>query len=308
MIAAPSNARSIRRALLAWHGRSAEPAPWRESRDPYRALIAATMAQQTQMSRVLPAYERFVAAFPSLDSLAAASAGDVIRAWRGMGYNRRAVRLHRAARHIVQAGWPHDAAAMAEIEGIGSFTAAIVASFAFDQPVACIDTNVRRVLGRIAGDEKTRGSRLEDLATAMLARRSPARWNQALMDYGARVCTPRPRCSECVVSRWCATYRVNATPRAATRAVSDARLPYVASSPESRRGGGTPFEHSARYFRGRIIDALCDLRPGRTIAIEALRRTISGSHPPDMRDVRRWVEALAGEGLLVMRRGRVSLP
>ena len=95
-------------------------------------------------------------------------------------------------------GWPHDAASLAQIDGIGPFTAAIIASFAFSQPAACVDTNVRRVLGRLAGDETIDGKRLQSLADGMLAVREPARWNQAVMDYGARVCTVRPKCGECV--------------------------------------------------------------------------------------------------------------
>ena len=182
-------------------------APWRESGDPYEVLVAAVMAQQTQMSRVMPSYERFVAAFPTVESLAEASAGDVIRVWAGMGYNQRAIRLHRAARTIVDGGWPHDAASLAQIDGIGPFTAAIIASFAFSQPAACVDTNVRRVLGRLVGDETVDGKRLQSLADGMLAVREPARWNQAVMDYGARVCTVRPKCGECVVARWCPSRR-----------------------------------------------------------------------------------------------------
>ena len=109
-----------------------------------------------------------------------------------MGYNQRAVRLHRAARTIAAEGWPHDAASLARIDGIGPFTAAIIASFSFGQPAAAVDTNVIRVLTRLAGDDTLRGKRLQDLADAVIPHDEPARWNQALMDYGARICIPRP--------------------------------------------------------------------------------------------------------------------
>src|SRR5439155_21639822 len=144
------------------------------------------MAQQTQMSRVLASYERFLTAFPTLQSLARASAGDVIRVWKGMGYNTRAVRLHRAAQTVAARGWPHRAAELATIPGIGPFTAAIIASFAFGEPAAGVDTNVRRVLGRLAGDGHASPADMQRLADASIAREVPARWNQALMDYGAR--------------------------------------------------------------------------------------------------------------------------
>ena len=157
-------------ALLEWHAREGLRAPWRESRDPYECLVAAVMAQQTQMSRVLSCYERFLAAFPTVESLAAGTPGEVIRVWKGMGYNQRAVRLHRAAQTIVAQGWPRTAKELEGIEGIGPFTAAIVASFAFGEPAACVDTNVVRVLTRLTGDETLRGKRLQDVADAVLPR------------------------------------------------------------------------------------------------------------------------------------------
>jgi len=153
-------------------------APWRESGDPYRVLVAAVMAQQTQMSRVIACYARFIGAFPTVESLARASRAEVIRAWAGMGYNQRAVRLHEAARAVVAGGWPRDADALARIPGIGPFTAAIIASFAFGRPAACVDTNVRRVLGRLAGDEAMSPAAMQRLADAALARRAPARWRK----------------------------------------------------------------------------------------------------------------------------------
>ncbi|HEY8172756.1 MAG TPA: A/G-specific adenine glycosylase, partial [Dehalococcoidia bacterium] len=203
MAASIGNLREVQQALLAWHAEHGLRAPWRASGDPYECLVAAMMAQQTQMSRVMPSYERFVAAFPTLEALATASAGDVIRVWEGMGYNTRAVRLHRAARAIYASGWPRDAASLAKIDGIGPFTAAIIASFAFGETAACVDTNVRRVLGRLAGDDGIDGAPLQQLADASCPGEDAARWNQAVMDYGARVCVARPKCGECVVAEWC---------------------------------------------------------------------------------------------------------
>src|SRR5581483_3500503 len=132
--------RRVQRTLLRWHEHNGLRAPWRESRDPYQALVAAMMAQQTQMSRVLASYERFLAAFPTLEALASATVGDVIRVWRGMGYNARATRLHRAAQRIAAEGWPRRAEELSLVPGIGPFTAAIVASFAFGEQAACVDT------------------------------------------------------------------------------------------------------------------------------------------------------------------------
>ena len=295
--------RKVQTALLAWHAQNALRAPWRESGDPYEALVAAVMAQQTQMSRVMPSYERFVAAFPTIDALAAASRGDVIRVWAGMGYNQRAVRLHNAALQIAKHGWPHDAESLEQIDGIGPFTAAIIASFAFGQPAACVDTNVRRVLGRLAGDDTIDGRRLQDLADASIAVEHPARWNQAVMDYGARVCTVRPKCGECVVATWCASRERYAA--ASLAKVAEPRAAYTVQrkKPEPR------FEESARYFRGRIIDALRELPPGATMRIADLpTRVVNGATPPSPDQIAEYVAALERHGLLVVRGKRVSLP
>ena len=299
-----ANLRAVQRALLRWHDAHALPAPWRASGDPYACLVAAVMAQQTQMSRVLPSFERFVAAFPTLASLARASTGDVIRAWAGMGYNQRAVRLHRAARQIAGSGWPRTAAELARIDGIGPFTAAIVASFAFGEAAACVDTNVRRVLGRIAGHESIDGAAMRALADASIAREAPAPWNQALMDYGAVVCTSRPKCDACVVRRWCGSRERYADDGA--KRVGDERAAYRAVRPVKRE---PPFEGSTRFFRGRIVDALRAAPRGKGVRIDALPALIANGHaPPSPDELRAMLDALQRQGLAVTREGIVSLP
>lgn len=293
----------IQQALLHWHEEHALQAPWRASADPYQCLIAAVMAQQTQMSRVIPSYERFVAAFPTIETLANASAGDVIRVWVGMGYNQRAVRLHRAARQIAANGWPRTAAELVRIDGVGPFTAAIIASFAFGEPAGCVDTNVRRVLGRLSGDERIDGRKLQLLADATVAAHAPARWNQALMDYGARVCGIRPKCDECVVAAWCASRGTQAVP---LKRVAEERPPYeVARRPAIKE----PFAGSTRFFRGRIIDALRALPRGERLAIETLPSLIANGHvPPTSEETHALVRALERHGLATVVDGRVSLP
>ncbi len=306
----------IQRALLKWHDADGMHAPWRDSRDPYEALVAAVMAQQTQMSRVMVLYERFIAAFPTVEALAAASVGDVIRVWKGMGYNQRAVRLHNAARTIVRDGWPQDAASLATIDGVGPFTAAIIASYAFNQPAACVDTNVVRILTRLAGDETLGGKRLQDLADACMtgpAAAEPARWNQTLMDYGARICTSRPKCNECVVSKYCATYTRAQTPggevpHLSPKLVADTRTPYRMRPTTDDRQPKTKFEHTPRYFRGRIIDALRDLPPGKTFRIEDLPARIANEVTPAADEVEAWVTALEKSGLIERRGNRLRLP
>lgn len=293
---------AVQRALLDWHDAHGMHAPWRDSRDPYHCLVAAVMAQQTRMSRVMALYTRFIEDFPTLQSLAAASPGDVIRAWKGMGYNQRAVRLHRAARTIAADGWPRDAASLTRIDGIGPFTAAVIASFAFGEPAACVDTNVQRVLGRIAGFPNVSGAPLQRLAGASMAREHPARWNQALMDYGAAVCTVRPKCAACVVRRWCAS-----------RAAFEAPATLVAEErPHYRIARARPperFETSNRYLRGRIIDALRDAPPGAWISRRALAASLRNGHvAPAPAAVGALLAELERQGLAVVERTRARLP
>jgi A/G-specific adenine glycosylase len=168
--------------LLAWFQAVGRDLPWRRTRDPYAILVSEVMLQQTQVDRVVPRYLAWLERWPTVDALAAATAADVIREWQGLGYNRRAVNLHRAARQIAGRGWPDD---LTELPGVGRYTADAVAAFALGKPVVPEDTNVRRV------QERT-GHRF-----------GPA-CGQALMDLGATVCLARiPRCGVCPLAEGC---------------------------------------------------------------------------------------------------------
>jgi A/G-specific adenine glycosylase len=168
--------------LLDWYRAYGRDLPWRHTRDPYAILVSEVMLQQTQVERVLPRYEAWLERWPTPESLAAATRADVIRAWQGLGYNRRAVNLHRAAQVIAGSGWPED---LTTLPGVGGYTAAAVRRFAFDEPVLPVDTNVRRV------QERARFGF------------SPAAAH-ALMDLGATVCLARiPRCGVCPLASRC---------------------------------------------------------------------------------------------------------
>jgi len=167
---------------LAWYAENGRELPWRKTRDPYAILVSEIMTQQTQIERVVPRWERWLARWPTVEALAAASAGDVIREWQGLGYNRRALALHRAARHIAAHGWPDD---LTELPGVGRYTADAVACFAFGRDVLPVDVNVRRA------SERT-GHAFSPAAA------------QALMDLGATVCLARiPRCGACPLADGC---------------------------------------------------------------------------------------------------------
>lgn len=266
-------------------------------------MVAAVMAQQTQISRVLQKFGEFIAAFPTVEALANASTARVLRMWEGMGYNLRGLRLHRAAKRIVrQGGFPHRADELVEIEGIGPFTAAIITSFAFGEPVAAIDVNVRRVLIRLlTGKDEARLSdrALQPAADALISRRAPGRWNQAMMDLGARVCKPRvPQCNVCPLATWCRA-RPLFESRNAPRRVEEAKASYRAQA---------PFRGSRRYYRGRIVQALRELPPRTGFApADLLARFAGGGF--DKAQLRELIEALRRDGLLrIDARGRLRLP
>ncbi|MBM4416273.1 MAG: A/G-specific adenine glycosylase, partial [Chloroflexi bacterium] len=194
---APQRVRTLRRRLLAWYAAEGGAFPWRGARDPYAALVAAVCAQQTQMSRVLPLWERWMAAFPTLGDAAAADAAAALRVWERAGYPRRALALVAAAQVCARehgGALPRDEAALLALPGVGPFTAAIVRCFGWGDDGVAVDTNVVRVLGRVVhGDlqparETPRGALLAT-AQRLLPRGDAARWNPALMDFGARVCT-----------------------------------------------------------------------------------------------------------------------
>jgi len=198
--------------MLAWFRAHQRDLPWRRGRDPYRIWVAEVMLQQTRIAAVMPYYDRFLARFPTMQTLARASKLEVLKLWSGLGYYKRARNLHRAAKIIVtqhKGQFPRELEAALELPGIGAYTAAAVLSIAYDVPLAVLDGNVARVLARIKG---IRGDLrapknwrlLTTVAKGLLAAQSPGDWNQSLMELGEVVCTPQsPRCAECPVARHC---------------------------------------------------------------------------------------------------------
>ncbi len=209
---APAERRAIRRALRAWFTRHARDLPWRRTHDPYRVWLSEVMLQQTQVRTVVPYYERFLAAFPSVEVLAEAPEERVLKLWEGLGYYSRARNLRRAAKQLVErhAGrFPTTADAWKALPGVGRYTAAAIASIVSGERTAVLDGNVKRVLSRLCLvwariDEKTTLDRLWELADELVDPEQPGDFNQAMMELGARVCTPRrPDCDACPLARWC---------------------------------------------------------------------------------------------------------
>jgi len=222
--------------LLRWYEREARDLPWRRTRDPWAILVSEVMLQQTQAARVVPYYERFLARFPDPAACAAAPAAAVLRAWSGLGYNRRALALHRAAGVVAREGWPDD---LSSLPGVGPYTAAAVASFAFGASVLAVDVNVRRVLSR-------RGLEVAEPSPQL---------NQALMELGATVCTARaPRCDVCPLAEGCEGPG-GAAPRGRAR---------------------ERFEDTDRFVRGRVVAALAEGSSLPDVAPERLERALDG--------------------------------
>jgi A/G-specific adenine glycosylase len=245
--ALPADARA---AVLTWFDARGRALAFRGTRDPYAILVSEIMAQQTQISRVVEAWPRFLERFPTVTALAAASPADVLRAWRGMGYDRRALNLHRAARTIVaehHGHVPRDLAALEALPGIGPYTARAVASIAFGAPVGAVDTNVRRVLGRaLSGGTGLSPVELQAAADASVDPVRSGEWTHAVMDVGATLCRPaRPLCEQCPVQPWC---------RFAAR-VANATTEPVEKRPRARTRA-TPFHATSRWLRGRLVDRL----------------------------------------------------
>ncbi len=207
----PRDAAAFRRRLLAWYRRAARDLPWRRTRDPYRVLVSEFMLQQTQVARVLEFYPRFLRRYPSLQALARARPSEVRESWDGLGYYRRAANLHRLAREVTRehAGTlPSDPAALERLPGIGPYTAGAVAAFAYEKPVAAVDTNVGRVLRRVFSCRTAKATRTTGQHLQPKRGKSAWAFNQAVMELGALVYTARaPKCPECPVRTMCDWYR-----------------------------------------------------------------------------------------------------
>jgi A/G-specific adenine glycosylase len=225
-VARPSQPAAARRAadlaqrLLAWYEVEARDLPWRRTLDPYAILVSEIMLQQTRVETVIPYYERFLRGFPTLENLARAHLDDVLKAWEGLGYYRRAQHLHAAARQVVEQHGgriPEDLPALRALPGIGPYTAAAVASIAFGGDEPALDGNVVRVLSRlfrVPGDPARAATRrsLEALSQSLVPPGQARDFNQALMDLGARACRPRaPRCEECPVEPLCEARKAGET-------------------------------------------------------------------------------------------------
>jgi A/G-specific adenine glycosylase len=246
-VTAPRRRRPTRapfgRALARWHATNRRDLPVRRVAEPWPILVAEVMSQQTQIERIGPAWERFVGRWPEPHGLAVAETRDLLRAWAGLGYNRRALALREAARTIVREHGgqvPDTVPELERLAGVGPYTARAVAASAFGVPVAPLDVNVRRVVGRVVGEAVSPG-RLQDTADELVSRDDPRAWVDAVMDLAATVCTARaPRCAACPLAGMC-------------RSAGSVAAPVRAAA-----SSATPFPRTNRWLRGRLLAAVRD--------------------------------------------------
>ena len=285
---------ALREAVLAWGATAGRDLPWRHTRDPWAVLVSELMLQQTQVARVAPRWTAFLERFPTPAACAAASVGDVLRAWQGLGYNRRAVTLHRAAQRIVAhhgGSLPADLDALVALPGVGPYTARAVLAFAFEVDVGLVETNSARVLARAVAGRPLSRREAQAAADELVPPGRAWAWNSAVTDLGATVCTKRaPDCAGCPIVAWCAWDR-------SSRPGDD---PAEDTAGVGRRQ--SPFAGSDREGRGRLLDAL---RQG-PVPLPALDR--AAGWPGQGQRARRVAAELVADGLAEEDGGTLVLP
>ena len=285
-------------AVLAWSAGRRDELPWRQTRDPWAVLVSELMLQQTQVSRVVPRWHQFLDRFPTVTACASAPVGDVVTEWAGLGYNRRAVNLHRAAVEIVErhgGAVPQDLNELLVLPGLGPYTARAVLAFAFEHDVAVVDTNVGRILARQRGERLTARS-AQTFADDIVPIGMGWSWNQGLLDLGALICTKRaPLCGECPTARSCKWFH------------SGANDPDPAIGSAAVSKGQSKFAGAFREGRARLLDVL---RTGVDVAPEQFRDACGWStrEGGDI-DAMRAAATLVRDGLAIeLCDGALSLP
>jgi A/G-specific adenine glycosylase len=275
----------VQQALLSWSARTRRDLPWRHTRDPWAILVSEVMLQQTQVPRVLPKYHAFLERFPSAAVCAASPVADVVREWAGLGYNRRAVNLHRTAVTVVErhgGEFPDDLDALMALPGIGPYTARAVLAFAFGHDVGIVESNTGRVLARVAGRPLSQ-TEAQRFADDVVPAGEGWAWNQAMIDLGATVCLRRaPKCGECPVAAHCHWHG--------------------GPDPAAPANKQSTFAGSDRQGRGRLVDAM------RLAPVPFDHIPDASGWPDDPARANRAADSLIADGLAVELDGELRLP
>ena len=278
--------------LLSWYSSQKRDLPWRKTTDPYHILVSEVMLQQTQVDRVIPKYLAFLQRFPTVQDLANASAGEVIKMWSGLGYNRRAVKLHECAKAVVekfQGIFPSYEEELQQLQGIGPYTSAAIMAFAYNKPALVIDTNVRRVFFRIFLGEEEVLEQLQETIARYVSKKQSRDYHNALMDFGSAICTARaPKCESCVFAKECVstkTYSKQEMEEMASRIFKTTQSKFVGSN---------------RYYRSLVLKAV---QKNDGISVQDLGKLL-----PKDKDAQDLVSQLVKDKLIILEKEGVCLP
>jgi A/G-specific adenine glycosylase len=242
----------FQKGILLWYAENKRNLPWRNTTDPYQILVSEIMLQQTQVDRVIPKYQEFLNRYPTVHTLASAKTADLISLWSGLGYNRRVIHLQNAAKSIAAYGFPNSIEGMMDLPGIGPYTARAVMCFAFHKDIPVVDTNIRRIFSRYFFGGEGSLSQLHAQVNVSVPRGKGVLWNNALMDFGATVCTARkPACVACPLKESCTAFMQGNVEN------------YLRVSPPQKR-----FEGSTRQYRGIVLRALTLQSPLRIAVLQ----------------------------------------
>lgn len=309
-----SSTKHFQKKILEWYRTHGRMLPWRRGktkwgRDPYRVLVSEVMLQQTQVDRVLPYYKTWIRRWPTVGSLARARLASVIKAWAGLGYNRRAVYLHEAAKKITSEfgdTFPRTDDELMKLPGVGRYTARAIRTFAYGEDVGVLETNTKRVLLRVFLGVSSlrefngfREKELLELADAVVPKGKGDVWNQAMMDFGALVCTAKnPKCEECplqTMCKWCQLQTQSSNLKTQNHSVKV----------KTRKLRRIKFKETDRYFRGRIVDVVRQ----QSVSKNQLRTLMGRKYGLSDRDrFDKLVGSLVSDGLIAVSGMRVSLP
>jgi len=313
---APERIEHVQQSLLSWYASARRDLPWRATDDPYAILVSEIMLQQTQVERVLPKYQQFLAAFPTLADLAKAPTSEVISVWVPLGYNRRAVSLQAIARQVIaeyDGRLPDTVEELLKLKGIGRYTAGAIACFAYHKQVATVDTNIYRVLHRVFlgleyPEAKLSTTAMFAFAEQLLPPGEAYNWNQALMDMGATICvSANPQCTRCPLQESCLAYQEMSQHSLFPSGIVLRELRKVAEKKATY--SAQPFTSSNRYFRGRVVAHLRTVPGGELLPLSALGPVLKADfQADDLPWLERILAGLQRDGLIVWTEQGVKLP